>query len=170
MRLTGLMLTFTMVVPAALADGIDLEDTFFHDGNIDDLRWRLATIDVDRDGTVAVAVTGTIGPGNQPGVHRARILLYDKDGTPLAEIPGASNTSMENITFGPDGMIYTAESWFGAGTHVYDRPGGNRSGPGSHDATHRLPPSVRGSGPPVARHGPGGQGMGRASVPPAHRV
>ena len=71
-----------------------------------------------------MAVTGTIGAGDQPGVHRARILLYDKDGKPLAEIPCASNTSMENITFGPDGMIYTAESWFGAGAHVYDRPGG----------------------------------------------
>ncbi|MGB2822329.1 MAG: hypothetical protein WBF17_15190, partial [Phycisphaerae bacterium] len=124
MRVTGLMLTFTMVVPAALAGGINLEDTFFHDGNIDDLRWRLATIAVDRDGTVAVAVTGNIGAGNQPGVHRARILLYDKDGKPLAEIPCASNTGLENITFGPDGMIYTAESWFGSGAHVYDRPGG----------------------------------------------
>ncbi|NQT54205.1 hypothetical protein HQ576_19265 [bacterium] len=54
-----------------------------------------------------MAVTGTIGAGNQPGVHRARILLYDKDGKPLAEIPCASNTGLENITFGPDGMIYT---------------------------------------------------------------
>ena len=124
MRVIGLMLTLTMVVSAALGGGIDLEATFFYDGNIDDLRWRLATIDVDRDGTVAVAVTGTIGAGNQPGVHRARILLYDKDGKPLAEIPCVFNTGLENITFGPDGMIYTAESWFGSGAHIYDRPGG----------------------------------------------
>ena len=124
MRATGLMLMLAIVVPAGLADGIDLEDTFFYDGNIDDLRWRLATIDVDRDGTIAVAATGNLGAGNQPGVHRARILLYDKDGKPLAEIPCASNSVTENITFGPDGMIYTAESWFGSGAHVYDRPGG----------------------------------------------
>ncbi len=117
-----LMALFVVGIPVVAQ--LQLESTFYYDGNIDDGRWRNATIDVDADGTIAVAVTGTVGAGNEPGKHRARVLLYDKDGTPIADIPGASNTGMANITFGPDGMIYTSESWFGAGTHIYDRPGG----------------------------------------------
>ena len=121
--LLTVLLLLGLCVPVFRASGqVQLESTFYYDGNIDNGRWRSATIDVDVDGTIAVAVTGNIGGGNEPGVHRARILLYDKDGVPIAEIAAARNTSFSNISFGPDGMIYTAEGWFGAGTHIYDRP------------------------------------------------
>ena len=42
--------------------------------------------------------------------------------------------------------------------------------PAAHSLRMSSSPSMRGSGPPVARRGPGGQGVDRVSEPPAHRV
>jgi len=50
--------------------------------------------------------------------------------------------------------------------HQDDRPDQGQP-QGSHD---RAPFLVHGSVSPVARRGPGGQGVGRASSPPVHRV
>ncbi len=118
------MAVLALALGVAAAGEVRLEASFYYDGNVDDAQWGgHAALAVAPDGTIAVACTGNIGAGNEPGTHRARILLYDKAGTPLAEIPCASNTGLASIKFGPDGMLYTAENWFGAGAHVYDRPG-----------------------------------------------
>lgn len=104
------------------SDQVALEQTYYHDGNLGTAVDPPSSIDVDADGTVAVAVNSDVGPGNRPTSRRALLLLFDKDGEPLGETR-SPNSGMNGVRFGPDGRVYTAEFWFGSGVHVYDRPG-----------------------------------------------
>jgi WD40 repeat protein len=100
---------------------VSLEQTYYYDGN-SSANYLPPSIAVAADGMVAVAVNSSVGPGNRKNVHRRRVLLFDKHGNPVDRIH-PENTVMRKVTFGPDGRIYTAEEWHGAGTHVYDRAG-----------------------------------------------
>ncbi|NQT87713.1 hypothetical protein HQ560_13170, partial [bacterium] len=103
---------------------VKLDHTFYHDGDMNGLRYSQPSIDVDADGTVAVAINRSLGPGNsKPSLQESwLVLLYDKSGEPIGRLAG-NTTGMVDVAFGPDGRLYTAESWFGSGVHVYDRPG-----------------------------------------------
>ncbi|MBE3123525.1 MAG: hypothetical protein IMZ65_01845 [Planctomycetes bacterium] len=90
------------LAPAALRAGpVDLEHTFYHDGNMNGSPWSPPAIDVAADGTVAVAINRTVGPSNVPQ-NAWYVLLYDTSGEPTAEIAG-TNTTMIDVAFGPDG-------------------------------------------------------------------
>jgi len=107
-----------------IGDEIKLEQTFYYDGNMQAQQWTQNSIDVDADGTVAVALNRTVGSFNSDPTYMERwlVLLYDKSGEPIGKL-ASPNSGMVDVTFGPDGRVYTGESWFGSGTHIYDRPG-----------------------------------------------
>ncbi len=100
---------------------VTLEQSYYHNGDMNGSPWSPPSIDVDSDGTVAIAINRATGSSNVPE-NSWWVLLYDKAGEPIAGIPG-KNSGMVNVCFGPDGRIYTAESWFGTGAHIYDRAG-----------------------------------------------
>ena len=109
---------------SAGAAEVALEETFYYSGTMNAEPWRAPAIDVDADGTVALTCNRGKGPFNFPATEqeRALVLLYDKTGEPIGRI-ASSPAAMLDVTFGPDGRVYTAETWFKAGSHVYDRPG-----------------------------------------------
>jgi len=125
-RLRALLVSSLLLLAwwSLCAAPVHLESTFFYDGDISRYPWTPVTIAVDSDGTVAVAINRQIGAGNVPATNGSGslVLLYDAAGEPIGQLHG--NTSgMVDVAFGPDHRVYTAESWFGSGLHVYDRPG-----------------------------------------------
>lgn len=123
-NLVWLVLLGFLVGGMAAAAPVHLESTFFYDGDITRYPYTPLTIAVDSDGTVAVAINRQIGAGNIPAANGlgSMVLLYDKTGEPIGVLHGQTS-GMVDVTFGPDHRVYTAESWFGSGLHVYDRPG-----------------------------------------------
>ncbi|MFI5381441.1 MAG: hypothetical protein ACHRHE_19255, partial [Tepidisphaerales bacterium] len=125
---SGLMAVwFSAMLSTALAaekSAIKLEQTFYYSGDIHGSPWSSSAIAVDADGTVAVAINRSVGPGNFPVSNddKALVLLYDKSGQPIGRV-ASRTSSMTDVRFGPDGRLYTAEGWFAAGTHIHDRPG-----------------------------------------------
>src|SRR5581483_8224839 len=113
-------LTYTAAWGAAdAAEGKPLvvEKTFYYDGNLQTQENTHCSIDVAADGAVAVAVNSTIGAMNAPAASDDRwvVLLYDKNGEPIGRC-SSMNSGMVDVTFGPDGRVYTAEEWFGTCT------------------------------------------------------
>jgi len=106
------------------AKPVSLEATYFYDGDMSPYSWSPPSIDVDADGTVAVAINRRTGAGNAPatGSGICLILLYDAKGEPIGQLTDYP-AGMVDVAFGPDHRIYTAESWFATGTHIFDRPG-----------------------------------------------
>jgi WD40 repeat protein len=118
------LILFAIVrTPSAFAEPVVATKTFYYDGDRQSAQYSSPAIDVDGDGTVAVALNTSIGPMNAPGTSdRWVVLLYDKAGEPIGRII-SPNSQMIDVCFGPDGRVYTAEGWFGSGVHIYDRPG-----------------------------------------------
>ncbi len=128
-RHTGLRTLWVLVLLVAAAAAwaakpVHLEATYFYDGDMSPYSWSPPSIDVDSDGTVAVAINRRVGAGNAPAneFNACIILLYDAKGEPIGQMFDHP-AGMVDITFGPDHRIYTAESWFATGTHIFDRPG-----------------------------------------------
>ncbi len=120
---TGFSATLSTGLAAEKAP-IKLEQTFYYSGDIHGTPWSSSAIAVDADGTVAVAINRSVGPGSFPASNddKALVLLYDKTGQPIGRV-ASRTSSMIDVCFGADGRLYTAEGWFAAGTHIHDRPG-----------------------------------------------
>ena len=135
------------------ATPVHLQDTYYYDGDMAPHSWSPSSIDVDSDGTVAVAISRRIGAGNSKasGAGACLILLYDPKGEPMGQLSDHP-ANMVDVTFGPDHRIYTAEGWFATGTHIFDRPG----------ATDRFVPVrfFKGDGGNVDKGGAGSVAVG----------
>jgi hypothetical protein len=116
----GLMPGSAEQTPQQAPKEIKLEQTFYYHGNVNPNNSFAASIDVDADGTVAVGVTPTIGEFNVSQQQLGTALLFNPAGEPVGRIESPASV-MQAVVFGPDHRIYTAEGWFGAGAHVYDR-------------------------------------------------
>jgi|GEM_PF-1989537 len=119
--LFSLLLVFLSIT---LFSQVILEQTFYYDGNTNAAPWTYSTIDVDSDGTVAVAFTRTLSAFNTRTNENelANIILFDKSGEQIGII-SSRISGMAQLAYGYDGRIYTVEGWFGSGMHLYDRPG-----------------------------------------------
>jgi hypothetical protein len=119
----AVLLCTSLANPLA-AKPVQLEATYFYDGDMSPYSWSPPSIDVDSDGTVAVAINRRTGAGNAPAnEHNACIiLLYDAKGEPIGQLFDHP-AGMVDIAFGPDHRLYTAEGWFATGMHIFDRPG-----------------------------------------------
>ena len=122
--LCALAFWFSSAVPLAGAEKspIKLEQTFYYSGDMNGTPWSPGAIAVDSDGSVALAINRTLGPGNFPisNDDKALVLLYDKTGQPVGRV-ASRTSSMIDVCFGPDARLYTAEGWFDS--HLpFERP------------------------------------------------
>ena len=119
-----LTMVFACLLGSQTARSAHLEAIYFYDGDMSPYSWSPPRIDVDIDGTVVVAVNRRTGAGNAPatGAGICLMLLYDPNGEPIGQLTDYP-AGMVDITFGPDRRLYTAESWFKTGMHIFDRPG-----------------------------------------------
>ena len=120
--LCGVILAIFFLL-ANFAQATNLVANYFYDGDMSPYSWSSPSIDVDMDGTVAVAVNRRTGAGNAPatGAEICLILMYDSKGEAVGKLTDYP-AGMVDITFGPDHRIYTAESWFATGMHIFDAP------------------------------------------------
>ena len=123
-RLLQLTLLLILFFSTMAAHSVNLVANYFYDGDMSSQSWSSPAIDVDLDGTVALAINRRIGAGNARaiGAEATLILLYDAKGEAIGQFTDYPAT-MVDITFGPDHRIYTAEGWFATGMHIFDRPG-----------------------------------------------
>ncbi len=97
--------------PAVRPQPMTLSSTIYYSGDIHGSPYTPATIDVDRDGTVALAANRNFGPGNSTLDHRERtcVMLFDQRGEPVGRVY-CPTAGVVDVSFGPDGRIYTAEN------------------------------------------------------------
>ncbi|MBI4472481.1 MAG: NHL repeat-containing protein [Acidobacteria bacterium] len=127
----------------AAADPITVRDTVFYSTS-----FEVGGIAVDAKGTVAVANYGRRGGWIGVPSGDCTYQLYDSQGeSPRTIIAGTAVP--QDVCFGPDGLLYAAEGWFGAGISVYDREGnkvrrigGSGRGPGEFHVDFEAPASI----------------------------